>query len=59
MDASNGRATRITTQPQGDDREFAEAPAWSPDGRRVAFVRTGPPEPLFVSSQRREAANET
>jgi len=43
VDASNGRATRITTQPRGDDRQFAEAPAWSPDGRRVAFVRTGPP----------------
>ena len=43
IDALTGRAVRIAGPDAGGDRTFSETPRWSPDGRLIAFVRTGPP----------------
>jgi dipeptidyl aminopeptidase/acylaminoacyl peptidase len=40
LDVASGRVDTLTTGTADDDQ-----PSWSPDGTRIAFVRTPPPEP--------------
>ena len=42
VDAATGRATPLTHGPQNEDLPYAQSASWSPDGKWIAFERTGP-----------------